>query len=142
MNNGARARQEIQHKGVGSSVALFFFHCFPSSFREARAREIPGHFMKDFAKAFYGSEAWKDCREAYKHSVGYLCENCKRKGILKAGDIVHHRIHLTPENVNNPDIALSFANLELVCRECHADLHRSKERRYKVDALGHVMISE
>lgn len=141
MNNGARARQEIQCRDIGSSVALFFFHVpLPPTAKPGRGNTRA--CMKEFAKAFYGSEAWKDCREAYKHSVGFLCESCKRKGILKAGDTVHHKIHLTPENINNPDITLNFANLELVCRDCHAEIHRKKERRYKVDALGHVIISE
>jgi len=36
---------------------------------------------------------------------------------------VHHLIELDPVNINNPEIALSFDNLELLCRECHAEVH-------------------
>ena len=79
--------------------------------------------MKAFAEAFYNSNAWKECRTAYKKSVGGLCERCLKNGLVVAGDIVHHKIHLTPENINDPAVTLNFKNLELVCRECHALEH-------------------
>ena len=78
---------------------------------------------KEFAQAFYNSTAWKRCREAYKHKRAYLCENCLRKGIYKAGEIVHHKIEIDPININNPEITLNFNNLELLCRDCHAEVH-------------------
>lgn len=55
------------------------------------------------------------------------------------GVIVHHRIHLTPQNITNPMIVLNWNNLELLCRECHAKEH-GKEKRYTIDELGRVMI--
>ena len=94
---------------------------------------------REFAKAFYKSQAWQDCREAYARSQGYLCEVCKRKGIMKAGDTVHHKIHLTPDNINDPAVTLSFANLQLVCRDCHAALH-ARQKRYKIDDAGRVIV--
>ena len=93
--------------------------------------------MKDFAKDFYNSPAWKRTREAYRQYRGGLCEVCYADGIVKAGEIVHHKIELTPENITNIDIALGFDNLQLVCRECHAKAHR--QRRYKLDELGRVI---
>lgn len=94
--------------------------------------------MKDYAAAFYSSKAWKETRRAYRKSVGGLCEICLKKGIYKPGEIVHHKIHLTPENVNDPAVALNWNNLQLVCRDCHAELH-GETRRYKVDELGRVI---
>lgn len=102
---------------------------------------------KDFSKAFYNSPAWIGCREVYKKSVGGLCERCKAKGIIRAGDIVHHKIYLTPENINNTDISLNFENLELLCREHHEEEHGTfttkgrytRQRRYKVDENGTVI---
>ena len=94
--------------------------------------------MKEFAKAFYSGDAWKHCREAYRKSKGGLCESCKRKGLIVAGEIVHHKIHLTPENINDPNVTLNWDNLELVCRDCHAEIHGDK-RRYKIDAVGRVV---
>lgn len=95
--------------------------------------------MKDFAKSFYTSRAWKNCRRAYAASVGGLCEDCKAKGLITPGEIVHHKTELTPENINRPEITLDWENLRLVCRECHAKAHGARERRYVVDELGRVV---
>lgn len=74
-------------------------------------------------KAFYKTKAWKKTRQAYFDSQKGLCERCLRLGKYVPGEIVHHIVHLNAETVNNPDIALDFSNLELVCRKCHAELH-------------------
>ena len=78
---------------------------------------------KEYAESFYQSKQWKDCRESYILSVHGLCERCKAKGILKPGKIVHHKEHITPENINDPDITLSHNNLEYVCLPCHNTIH-------------------
>ena len=97
---------------------------------------------RDFAKSFYSSKRWQDCRNGYARSVGFLCENCLRRGIYKPGDIVHHRIEIDPININNPEVALNWNNLELLCRECHAEAHdsRKKSRRYIVGDNGEIII--
>ena len=75
--------------------------------------------MKDWAKKFYKSQAWLKCRNAYiRKRVGIdggLCEECKDD----LGFIVHHKEHLTPENVADPEISLNEENLEYVCKACH-----------------------
>ena len=76
-----------------------------------------------FAKSFYSSKRWQDCRNEYAKHAHHLCENCLRHGIYRPGEIVHHKIELDPININNPEIALGFDNLELLCRECHANVH-------------------
>ena len=98
---------------------------------------------EQFANGFYSSQAWRDCRAAYKKSRGGLCERCLARGLYSAGECVHHKIHLTPENLSNPSISLSFDNLELLCRTCHAEVHREKSfsRRFSVDASGAVFVS-
>ena len=96
--------------------------------------------MKDYAKSLYKSKAWQKTRDAYARSVGGLCELCWEKGVLRPGEIVHHKIHITPENINDPSITLSFDNLQLVCRDHHAMIHDRRQRRYKVDELGRVTI--
>lgn len=60
------------------------------------------------------------------------------KGIIRTGEIVHHKIELTPENIHDPDITLNFDNLQLLCRDCHAAVHKP-EKRFKVDELGRVI---
>lgn len=97
---------------------------------------------RDFARTFYRSPAWQKCRDGYFKKAGGLCERCLTKGIVRPGEIVHHKIHLTPQNIDNPDITLNWDNLELVCRDCHAEEHPEiygKEHdRYAVDDDGNV----
>lgn len=93
--------------------------------------------MKDW-QAFYGTRSWKDCRESYKKKARGLCELCLKEGRYTSGAIVHHKIELTPENVNDPSIALNFENLVLLCREHHAQVHNGTSRRYDIDELGRV----
>lgn len=89
--------------------------------------------------AFYQDWQWQQCRDAYYNKAGGLCEECLKRGIIRPGVIVHHKIPLTPENVNDPSIAYNFDNLELLCRDCHAKAH-GRYRRYKLDAFGNVEI--
>lgn len=74
---------------------------------------------REFAKAFYNSTKWKMCRKAYiehrKAIDGGMCETCHEI----PGYIVHHKEELTPENINDSDIALSFQNLKFDCHVCH-----------------------
>ena len=94
--------------------------------------------MKKYAESFYKSRAWQNCARAYKASKGGLCERCLKDGKITAGEIVHHKIHLTPQNINDPAVTLNWENLELVCRDCHAAEHGNK-KRYTVDDYGRVI---
>lgn len=94
--------------------------------------------MKAFAREFYNSKAWKDCRIAYTKSKGGLCERCLKNNIYRAGEIVHHKTYLTPDNIHDPSVTLDWNNLMLVCRDCHAVIHSGRIIRYKVDELGRV----
>lgn len=97
--------------------------------------------MKPFAEKFYKGVPWQQCRNAYAKSKGGLCEECLKNGRYSPGVIVHHKIHITPETINNPNISLSWDNLELLCRDCHAAKH-GKLKRYKVDEYGRVKVNE
>ena len=94
--------------------------------------------MKEYARSFYLSPAWRNCRDAYAKRVGGLCERCLAKGLYTPGEIVHHKVHITPENITDEHITLSFDNLELLCRDCHADEHAKIGKRYRVDEFGKV----
>ena len=94
--------------------------------------------MKEYAKSFYLSQAWIRCRNAYYKKAQGLCERCLAKGMYVPGAIVHHRVHLTPDNINDYDISLNEDNLELLCRNCHAEEHQRKKRRYKVLEDGKI----
>ena len=94
--------------------------------------------MKEFAKGFYCSSAWLECRRAFISSRRGLCERCLENGIYNAGVIVHHRIHLTPLNITDPNVALNWDNLQLLCRDCHAAVH-AREKRYRFDEYGRCL---
>ena len=108
--------------------------------------------MKKFAENFYKSECWQLCRDAYFKYKNGICERCG-----EAGKIVHHKIHLTATNINDPRITLSFKNLELLCQKCHNTEHsddmksgrrknkseknkgNKPEPRYRIDENGNVL---
>ena len=62
-------------------------------------------------------------RLSHRISVdGGMCEICHER----LGYIVHHKKKLTPININNPDVSLSFSNLQYVCLDCHNREHGKK----------------
>lgn len=89
-------------------------------------------------QSFYNSKEWKRCREAYKRKKGYICERCHNTSNKM---IVHHKIKLTPMNMNNPSISLNEEHLELLCIECHNQEHGKSKGRddYYVDEFGKVV---
>ena len=87
-------------------------------------------------EAFYTSRAWRKCRDAVLSEHGGLCQICAGKGLIVPAVHVHHRTPLTPENLNDPRIALDSSNLMALCSDCHAEQHRTK--RWRCDALGHI----
>ena len=97
--------------------------------------------LKDWAESFYKSPTWNKCRRAYISHVGGLCERCLAKGLYIPGVIVHHKIHLTPDNIADNNITCSYKNLELLCRNCHAEEHSRLKKRYRIDENGRVMTS-
>lgn len=93
--------------------------------------------MKDWAKDFYYSKTWKKCRESYKKTVYGLCERCDA-----IAHVVHHRTHLTPENINDPAITLDPANLEALCQDCHNREHHGAgvpDLGYTYDHDGNIV---
>lgn len=78
---------------------------------------------KSFAKAFYNSREWRECRAGYIASVQGLCETCLERGIVRPGHILHHVITLTPQNINDPEVALNWEHLKFECQECHNKEH-------------------
>lgn len=120
---------------------------FISVFRPRADRSV-GHsgrplvvYMKSIESAFYKSKTWQKTRLAYIQNVNGLCERCLSKGLIVGGKIVHHRIHLTEDNYKDPEIALNFSNLELLCHDCHNKEHFKTETgaRYIVDENGKII---
>ena len=96
---------------------------------------------RDFSKKFYNSKQWKKCRESFKQSKFGICERCEQPGIE-----VHHKIYLSPDNINDPEITLSWSNLELLCESCHSKQHMSKydvvDEGLMFDSSGDLIRSE
>ena len=90
---------------------------------------------KEYAKAFYRSKAWLQCRAGYINSVNGMCERCLKQGKYKPGKIVHHINYITPKNINDPNITLNWKNLELVCHECHEQIHKGSNRSLRDDVM-------
>jgi len=79
--------------------------------------------MKEYAKQFYQGRAWKQCRLSFikkrQQIDGGMCQQCQEE----LGYIVHHKINLTPSNINNVEISLNHHNLEYLCKKCHDKEH-------------------
>ena len=75
-----------------------------------------------WARPFLHSKPWQRCRAGYiAHRIeidGGVCEVCHEE----PGYIVHHKIRLTPENINDPAVSLSWEHLSYECKACH-DCH-------------------
>lgn len=80
---------------------------------------------KEYAKSFYKSDKWLQCKKSFiaeRRAIdGGLCQRCRKR----YGYIVHHRQHITPENITDPMVTLSHTNLEYLCQECHNKEHFS-----------------
>lgn len=94
-----------------------------------------------WAKWFYESPAWKHARKAYADAQHGLCERCKDKGLIVKGDIVHHKVYLTKDNITDAAITLSFDNFELLCFDCHNKEHNANpciREGFRFDAEGNI----
>lgn len=112
---------------------------------ETQKRKEVSVMARDFAKAFYNSQRWRTCAKAYAASKLYICERCHNKFARHDGKrqrwIVHHKIPLTPDNINDPRIAYGWDNLQFLCIECHNQLHSKHHagRRCQFDADGNLL---
>ena len=85
---------------------------------------------REFARPFYNSKEWKECRKRYlelmpKYKRG-LCEKCYKKGEHVLGEELHHKIWLTPKNIHDRNITLNHDNLILLCFDCHKEEHQMR----------------
>lgn len=89
--------------------------------------------MKEYAKEFYKGKQWKKISRLYMEGRNYVCERCG--GV---GSICHHKTYLTPRNINKPEVALNFGNLECLCQDCHNKEHMLKHSIAVFDSDGNV----
>ena len=81
---------------------------------------------KEYAKGFYHSKEWVKCRRGYLGSKYYVCERCGRPAT-----IVHHKKFINTSNIDNPEITLSWDNLEALCIDCHNKIH-NRNKNYAI----------
>lgn len=66
-----------------------------------------------------------------------MCERCFSVGRLEPAKVVHHKEHLTPDNVGDPSVAVSYDNLQRLCQDCHAEVHAGRQQaRVTFDESG------
>lgn len=75
------------------------------------------------AKKFnYHSKIWKSTRKQILLRDGYLCQECKKNGVINDGNTVDH---IKP--INQGGDSLNLNNLQTLCEKCHAK-KSAKER--------------
>jgi 5-methylcytosine-specific restriction endonuclease McrA len=96
--------------------------------------------MQEFARHIYRSRNWERLRAYIIQRDDGLCVRCG-----DPGNTVHHKIHLTPQNVNDPAIVFGEDNLELLCERCHGQEHMTKSaagKGFRFDAEGNLVRRE
>lgn len=96
---------------------------------------------RDFSKGIYNSRRWRAVARAYAESQHYICERCQNRSFAGTGKsahfIVHHKEHLTPENVHDDNVVYGWDNLELLCIYCHNAVHsQGLDRECRFDGEG------
>ena len=76
---------------------------------------------RTFAKPFYNSKEWEKIRKSVLMRDNYLCVKCG-----KPATEVHHKKHLTPENIMDASVSMDMDNLASLCRDCHFEEHREE----------------
>ncbi|SQC57668.1 HNH endonuclease [Listeria newyorkensis] len=77
---------------------------------------------RDEIDAIYKTSRWAKTRKTVLARDYYLCQECKRRGIIKQGNTVHHIIELREDTSK----AFDLNNLETVCLACHNMEHPEK----------------
>lgn len=85
---------------------------------------------------FYTRAPWRKCRAAFLASRDGLCEVCLSKGLIVPAVEVHHKVELTPANIDDVSVTLNWENLSALCSSCHDAMH--SKRRWRADKNGHI----
>lgn len=77
-----------------------------------------------WAKSFYNSHQWAQVRDYIMMRDRYTCKRCGRPA-----QEVHHKEHLSLDNIGDPNITLNPDNLVALCRDCHFRQHEEDAGR-------------
>lgn len=73
---------------------------------------------------FYGSSEWQALAAQARDMQHNECQRCKAKGYYSPCEIVHHIRYVK----KFPELALSLENLECLCKNCHEEEHKIKNK--------------
>lgn len=84
--------------------------------------------MLNSLSAFYNSDQWRSFRQHViaqrTHADGFVYDEHSGKPILNNYDlVVHHKIPLTMQNVNDASISLNPDNVMIVSQKSHNEIH-------------------
>ena len=79
---------------------------------------------EQFAAAFYASKEWRDLRQLLIIQRGGKCERTGKVFVDTSKLIGHHKIALTPENINDANISLNPDNIEIISLDVHNQEHK------------------
>lgn len=79
-------------------------------------------------KQFYQSREWKEfmeilAMERMNEDGQLICAHCGKPIVKKYDRIGHHKIELTPDNVNDFSISLNPDNVDIIHFRCHNAIH-------------------
>lgn len=93
----------------------------PDGRNEKEALEAISKFFTKSSdyEGFYNTTAWKEMRENILKRDGYVCQECKARGITTEATEVHHIFTVN----DRPDLKLNANNLISLCEAHHKAMH-------------------
>lgn len=88
-------------------------------------------------KKFYDRKAWRVARENALMRDKYLCVLCLNKHKVTPAEVVHHKKHLSLENMDDPNIAYNLENLISLCSNCHTEVHQGEHGKGRMNLEEH-----
>ena len=74
--------------------------------------------------AFYQSADWIKLRDISMSKASYMCQECKRKGIVRPAEEVHHIVPIQTDWSRR----LDPTNLICLCHKCHMQAHGGSKK--------------
>ena len=85
---------------------------------------------------------WKEVRLSILKRDRYICQAV---GCHHPAEEVHHKIRLTPDNINDSNVTVNPKNLISLCGDCHKAIHkgdRASGRRNNRKEFGNKILPD